>query len=124
VTPVAFPPKRDSYALRQKQSELLAEVSAFNRLLGAIYQAAGDPVADVEGAFQVADTTLVDGTPLDVLRECQWTWICTPAPLGPAKLITGPDGSNTIGGAIGACVRRYTWFLACSRLRGRCRAFS
>jgi hypothetical protein len=39
----------------------------------------------------------------------------------PAKLITGP---KTIGGAIGACVRRYTWFLACSRLRGRCRAFS
>jgi hypothetical protein len=25
----------------------------------------------------------VDGTPLSVLRECQWTWICTPPPLGP-----------------------------------------
>lgn len=60
-----------------------AGVQAFNGLLGGIYSAAGDPVADVEGAFQVTDTTLVDGTPLDVVRECQWTWICTPAPHGP-----------------------------------------
>jgi hypothetical protein len=42
-----------------------------------------DPVADVESAFSVTDTTLVNGTPLDVLRECQWTWICAPPPLGP-----------------------------------------
>jgi hypothetical protein len=34
-------------------------------------------------AFAVTDFTLVDGTPLNVLRECQWTWTCTPAPLGP-----------------------------------------
>jgi hypothetical protein len=60
-----------------------AGVQAFNGLLEGIYSALGDPVADVEGAFQVTDTTLVDGTPLDVVRECQWTWICTPAPHGP-----------------------------------------
>jgi hypothetical protein len=51
----------------------VAQIAAFNGLLESIYAAAGDPVADVEGAFQVGDTTLIDGTPLDVLRECQWT---------------------------------------------------
>jgi lysophospholipase L1-like esterase len=61
----------------------VAQVVGFNGLLESIYTSAGDPVADVEGAFQVTDTTLVDGTPLDVLRECQWTWICTGPPLGP-----------------------------------------
>jgi lysophospholipase L1-like esterase len=61
----------------------IAQVNAFNALLAGIYTAAGDPVADVQGAFQVNDTTLVDGTPLDVVRECQWTWICASAPLGP-----------------------------------------
>jgi lysophospholipase L1-like esterase len=67
-------------------SDLNAEISSvngFNGLLGSIYAAAGDPVAGVASAFQVADTTLVNGTPLDVLRECQWTWICFPPPLGP-----------------------------------------
>jgi lysophospholipase L1-like esterase len=48
----------------------IAQIVAFNGLLEFIYGAAGDPVADVEGAFQVTDTTLVSGTPLDVLREC------------------------------------------------------
>jgi lysophospholipase L1-like esterase len=61
----------------------IAVVNAFNGLLAGIYAAAGDPVADVQGAFQVNDTTLVEGTPLDVLRECQWTWICESAPHGP-----------------------------------------
>jgi lysophospholipase L1-like esterase len=67
-------------------SDLNAEISSvngFNGLLGSIYAAAGDPVADVASAFQVADTTLVNGTRLGVLRECQWTWICFPPPLGP-----------------------------------------
>jgi lysophospholipase L1-like esterase len=55
----------------------------FNNLLEEMYAARGDPVADVESAFAVTDFTPVDGTPLDVLRECEWTWICTPPPLGP-----------------------------------------
>jgi hypothetical protein len=61
----------------------IAQLNSFNGLLAGIYIGAGDPVADVEGAFQVNDTTLVDGTPLDVVRECQWTWICASPPLGP-----------------------------------------
>jgi lysophospholipase L1-like esterase len=58
-------------------------VVPFNNFLESFYTAKGDPYADVQSAFQVTDTTLVNGTPLDVLRECQWTWICFPPPLGP-----------------------------------------
>jgi hypothetical protein len=61
----------------------VASVVGFNDLLEGMYAAAGDPVADVENAFSVTDFTIVDGTPLDVVRECQWTWICTTPPLGP-----------------------------------------
>lgn len=62
-------------------------VVAFNDFLEGFYEAdpsdGAAPYADVESAFQVTDTTLADGTPLDVIRECQWTWICFPPPLGP-----------------------------------------
>jgi hypothetical protein len=52
-------------------------------MLEQIYEAAGDPVADVESAFSTTVTTPVVGIPLDVLRICQWTWMCAAAPLGP-----------------------------------------
>jgi lysophospholipase L1-like esterase len=55
----------------------------FNNMLEQIYEAAGDPVADVESAFSTTVTTPVVGIPLDVLRICQWTWMCAAAPLGP-----------------------------------------
>jgi lysophospholipase L1-like esterase len=67
-------------------ADLDAEIAfavAFNNFLEGFYVTAGDQYADVENAFQVTDTTLVNGTPIDVLRECQWTWICVPPPLGP-----------------------------------------
>jgi lysophospholipase L1-like esterase len=51
-------------------------IVGFNEFLEAIYAAAGDPVADVENAFSTTDTTPVGGIPLDVLRVCQWTWMC------------------------------------------------
>jgi lysophospholipase L1-like esterase len=60
-----------------------------NQMLTGIYGAAGMPVADVEGAFSTTDfTTMVPlapfgDVPLNVVRICQWTWICAPAPLGP-----------------------------------------
>ncbi len=31
-------------------------------------------------AFSTTDTTPVGGIPLDVLRICQWTWMCTTNP--------------------------------------------
>jgi lysophospholipase L1-like esterase len=65
---------------------LQAEVTqslALNALLDGLYQAGGVPVADVNSAFSVSNFTLVDGTPLNVVRVCQWTWICAPPPSGP-----------------------------------------
>jgi lysophospholipase L1-like esterase len=58
-------------------------VVAINDVLEAIYAAAGDPVADVERAFDSTDTTLVDGVPRDVGRLCELTWSCAPPPHGP-----------------------------------------
>lgn len=57
----------------------VASIVALNDFLEGIYAAAGDPVADVESAFSTTNTTLVGGTPFDVLRICAWTWECSPA---------------------------------------------
>jgi lysophospholipase L1-like esterase len=54
-----------------------------NDVLQSVYDAAGDPVADVETAFSTTDWTLVDGVPRNVERICEWTWMCIPPPLGP-----------------------------------------
>lgn len=54
----------------------VASIVAFNNLLEGIYGGAGVAVADVESAFQTTDFTVVDGTPLNVRRICQWTWFC------------------------------------------------
>ena len=63
-------------------------VVQLNGVLASVYGTAGDPVADVETAFSTTDWTPVDGIPLNVLRICQWTWMCT----------TNPDiHPNTIG---------------------------
>jgi hypothetical protein len=58
------------------------DLVAINDLLESIYAGAGDPVADVEGAFASTDTTLVGGVPVDVARVCDWTWMCAPPPHG------------------------------------------
>jgi lysophospholipase L1-like esterase len=76
----------------------VATVVAVNDLFESLYAAAGDPVADVESAFSVTDFTPVDGTPLDVVRECEWTWICTPPPLGP-DIHANNDGYGVIAQA-------------------------
>jgi lysophospholipase L1-like esterase len=54
-----------------------ASLRTFNDFVEGVYATAGVPVADVEAAFQVNDLTLVDGVPLNVVRACEWTWICT-----------------------------------------------
>ena len=55
-----------------------------NGLLTILYRSGRFRVADVARAFSTYDmTTIVNGVPLDVLRICQWTWMCAPAPLGP-----------------------------------------
>jgi lysophospholipase L1-like esterase len=75
-----------------------AQVDGLNSLLEGIYAAAGDPVAEVDDAFQAHDTTLVGGTPLNVLRECQWTWVCASPPLGP-DIHANTDGYGVIAEA-------------------------
>jgi lysophospholipase L1-like esterase len=61
-----------------------------NDVLGPVYGAARDPVADVETAFSTTDWTLGGGIPLNVLGICQWTWMCDPT--------YGPDlHANTSG---------------------------
>jgi lysophospholipase L1-like esterase len=65
-------------------------VVQFNSVLGSVYGAVGDRVADVETAFSTTDWTPVSGIPLNVLRICQWTWMCNPT--------YGPDlHANTTG---------------------------
>jgi lysophospholipase L1-like esterase len=71
---------------------------AVNDAFDGIYAAGGDPVADVMSAFAVTDFTPVDGLPLDVVRECEWTWICTPPPLGP-DIHANTDGYGVIAEA-------------------------
>jgi lysophospholipase L1-like esterase len=84
-----------AYWLTGPEGQALAQLSVsaaivpLNRMLTGIYGQAGMPVADVEGAFSTTDfTTLVPlpplgNVPLNVVRLCQWTWVCAPAPLGP-----------------------------------------
>jgi lysophospholipase L1-like esterase len=72
VAPVWF----QTQSLVALQAEVAGTV-AFNDLLEGIYQAFGLEVADVESAFSVTDLTLVNGTPVNVLRACAWTWMCS-----------------------------------------------
>lgn len=76
--------------------EELARMSApivglINGTLAALYEDAGARVADVQGAFSTTDfATLVtlpseETLPLNVVRVCQWTWLCTVAPIGPDR---------------------------------------
>jgi lysophospholipase L1-like esterase len=79
-----------------------AVVVGFNALLTSLYRAAGVPVADVESAFHVTDTTLVDGTPIDVSVECVWTWFCSQASAGDIHPNT--TGYGAIAQAIAALI--------------------
>jgi lysophospholipase L1-like esterase len=71
------------------QLSVSAAIVPLNQLLTGIYGAAGMPVADVQGAFSTTDfaTTVpmppFGLVPLNVVRLCQWTWVCAPTPLGP-----------------------------------------
>jgi lysophospholipase L1-like esterase len=60
-------------------------VVGFNGVLEGLYAAAGDPVADVEGAFSTTDLGDANGNgvPDDVDNVCAWTWMCFSPPHGP-----------------------------------------
>jgi lysophospholipase L1-like esterase len=74
--------------------QLIAQVAehvvvAADAKLDQSYTAAGDPVANVSGAFATSnfgDPLTVTGygsLPRNVARICQWTWECASAPRGP-----------------------------------------
>jgi lysophospholipase L1-like esterase len=80
----------DTHDIGAVENEVDNFIVPFNNFLESFYTAKGDSYADVESAFQVTDTSLDNGTPIDVIRACQWTWMCTP--------ILGPDvHANTAG---------------------------
>jgi hypothetical protein len=68
-------------SLAALQAEV-ATVVGFNRFLEGIYAAFGVEVADVESAFSVTNLTLVNSTPVNVLRTCELTWACAGPPIG------------------------------------------
>lgn len=75
-----------------------------NKDFASIYQAAGDPMADVASAFSTDNTapTQLAGhgsVPTNVARICQWTWMCAPPPVGP-NIHANATGYQQIAGAI------------------------
>jgi len=72
LAPVWF----ETQSLAALQAEAASSV-VFNNFLESIYGGFGLEVADVETAFSVTDLTLVGGTPVNVLRTCAWTWMCS-----------------------------------------------
>jgi lysophospholipase L1-like esterase len=78
---------------------------AYNDLLDRAYAKAGDPVANVAGAFgttDFGDPTTVPGLgtlPRNVALICELTWECTPAPRGPNQH-ANPAGYQVIANAI------------------------
>jgi lysophospholipase L1-like esterase len=61
-------------ALARQSLQFIHEL---NGLIGIIFRFARSRVADVAKAFSTDDMTLVNGVPLNVVRICQWTWMCT-----------------------------------------------
>lgn len=98
VAPVWF----ETHSVAAVQAEA-AMVASLNDFLEGFYAAAGDPIADVESAFQVLDTTLIGGTPTNVVRACAWTWICAAPPLGP-DIHANTAGYGVIAGAFAAAI--------------------
>jgi lysophospholipase L1-like esterase len=57
--------------------------ATYNNLLDRVYTSAGARVANVFGAFEVADFAEQGTTPRNVALLCQWTWECAAPPRGP-----------------------------------------
>ena len=57
--------------------------ATYNDLLDRVYTQSGARVANVFGAFEVADFTEQGTTPINVALLCQWTWECAAPPRGP-----------------------------------------
>jgi len=69
-------------------------VLALNTALEATYTDGGVPFADVAGAFGIENYPSVQS----VENACNWTWFCTPPPLGP-DIHPNTDGYGVIATA-------------------------
>jgi lysophospholipase L1-like esterase len=63
-------------------------ITALNATLANVYSSAHIPVANVAGAFASAQATPtrlahIGWAPLNVTRECNWTWMCPSGNVGP-----------------------------------------
>jgi lysophospholipase L1-like esterase len=69
-------------------------------VLGPIYSAFGDPVADVQSAFQTTNFTPLPiiALPVNVALICALTWMCAPPPVGP-NIHANVFGYSVITGA-------------------------
>src|SRR3954451_5652286 len=93
-------PDGEAFARATNDNVLSADAT-----LTRVYRAAGARVADVAGAFHIADfTPTTGGLPLNVTLTCRWTWFCAPPPLGPDVHPT-TEGYGVIARAIAARVR-------------------
>ena len=74
-------------------------------LLGPTYNFFGIDVADVGVAFSSDTETIVPGygLPLNVLRICQWTYMCVDSPIGP-NIHANPTGYGVIAATLAATI--------------------
>ncbi len=77
------------------QASVTFTVDGINYVEGQLYDAFGFKVANVQQAFQTTNFTFIKhfGEPLNVLRVCKWTWMCTPP-------YQGDIHANTTGYAV------------------------
>ena len=65
--------------------ESVVATTAFNTILETAFQTFSIPVADVAGAYRIADFTPIPfiNLPVNVFLTLQWTWMGAPPPFGP-----------------------------------------
>jgi len=88
------------------RSAMLADLLNYGTL-GPIYAGFGIPVADVSAAFGSSnfDPSAVTGLPQNVLNICVYTWMCTPAPVGP-NIHANRNGYGLIAATIAATLEQ------------------
>lgn len=88
---------------QQLAQDSLTGTAEFNNVVSDVFAPQKIQVADVATAFDTFDTSPVPvpdlgDVPLNVLRICQYTFLCTPAPQGPDGHLTD-EGYRVMSGA-------------------------
>lgn len=100
---------------RLRATQLTDALLALNAALKMTFAVADIPTVDVAAAFSTTDYTLVTDArlgevPLNVLRICQWTWMCVPVPGAerrgfPGDVHPNKEGYRVIAKAFAAMLR-------------------